>query len=143
MTVVNGVSPYSNTRAVQSTSAESNRSQELGQDLFLQLLVTQLRYQDPLRGGTQDTGQMITQLTLFSLMEQLVKLQQTVERSEQLSENGRALGLLNRTVEVLDDQGQPVRGKVTAVNFYSSQPYLTIDGREFPLRKVVAVEGEE
>ncbi|HPZ65380.1 MAG TPA: hypothetical protein PLC75_07245, partial [Bacillota bacterium] len=93
--------------------------------------------------GTQDTGQMITQLTLFSLMEQLVKLQQTVERSEQLSENGRALGLLNRTVEVLDDQGQPVRGKVTAVNFYSSQPYLTIDGREFPLRKVVAVEGEE
>ena len=51
MTVVNGVSPYSNTRAVQSTSTESNRSQELGQDLFLQLLVTQLRYQDPLSGG--------------------------------------------------------------------------------------------
>jgi len=43
-----------------------------------------------LERGYPDTGQMITQLTLFSLMEQLVKLQQTVERSEQLSENGRA-----------------------------------------------------
>jgi flagellar basal-body rod modification protein FlgD len=135
MTEITGVSGAALTQGSMSIS-----NQQFSTDLFLQLLVTQLRYQDPMSGG-QDTGEMITQLTMFTLLEQVVKLQQTVELQAFSQGNQQALGLLNRQVEVTGFDGLPVSGTVSAVDFRTTGAYLTIGEFEYPLSSVIRVEG--
>jgi flagellar basal-body rod modification protein FlgD len=50
----------------------------LGQDAFLQLLVTQLQHQDPLQ--PQDDSQFLAQLAQFSSLEQLTQMNQSIQQ---------------------------------------------------------------
>lgn len=141
MDSVNSV--YSNTAPPAITTTTPKRpSQQLGTDLFLQLLVTQLRYQDPMSGG-QDTGEMMTQLTLFTLLEQVTKLQQAVEKQNVLQEHQRALGLLNQNVTVMGLGGTLVHGTVSAVDYRGAEPYITVNGLEHRLSALVRVEAKD
>lgn len=113
----------------------------MGTDLFLQLLVTQMRYQDPL-SGQQDTGQLMTQLTLFTLVEQVTKLQQAVAQQGAALAHTRALGLLNRRVEVMGTDGTLRQGEVSAVAFQQGRTLLTVGAQEYPDSAVTRVEGD-
>lgn len=115
-------------------------NQQFSTDLFLQLLVTQLRYQDPM-SGSQDTGELITQLTMFTMLEQVIKLQQTVEEQSAMQGNQQALNLLNRRVEVAGIDGSALSGTVSAVEFRSSGPYITVGDYDYPLSALLRVEG--
>lgn len=53
------------------------RESALGRDAFLNLLVTQLRHQDPL--APQPNGEFIAQLAQFSSLEQLTSMRQTLD----------------------------------------------------------------
>lgn len=63
------------TSALESASSLPNDA--LGRDAFLQLLVTQLRHQDPME--PQANGDFIAQLAQFSALERLTQIQQTLE----------------------------------------------------------------
>ena len=72
---VNGVTydaaTYGKTeKASNSTSTNSNSS--LNKDAFLQLLVTQMQYQDPL--DPQDNSEYLSQLAQFSSLEQMTNV---------------------------------------------------------------------
>ncbi len=114
--------------------------QEFDSDLFLQLLVTQLRYQDPM-SETQDTGDMISQLTMFTLLEQVVSLQETVEKQSESMDKQHALGLLNQEVEVEGPGDESVSGIVSAVEFRSSGPYITVGENDYPLSSLIRTRG--
>lgn len=137
MTDVSGVS-----RIQQDTQrAEETRSgQDIDKDLFLKLLVTQLRYQDPL-SEQQDMGDFITQLTMFTLVEQVTSMQKALEEQKAASDSATVLALLNREVELMDETGMPVRGVVTSVDFSGQQPRITVNGYEYPFSSVLRVEG--
>ena len=92
--------------------------------------------------GSQDTGQMITQMTMFTLLEQVVKLQQTVELQSRAQEQFNALNLLNSKVTVVGADGALVSGTVTAIYYGENTPYITVQGVDYPLSAVVRV-GEE
>lgn len=126
--------------AYQSRETAAENRTGLGSDLFLQLLVAQMRYQNPL-SEEQDTGQMITQLALFSMLEQIVKMQQGLENQGYAASRSGALNLLNRTVDVADAEGALISGTVTAVSLAGAQPLLTINGREYPYSALIKVEG--
>ena len=90
--IVNGITPQSNTG--KPLPEPSNR---LGKDDFLQLLVTQLRYQDPTNPMSNE--EFIAQTAQFSALEQmqdvntniksLIELQKTSARTEALSLIGK------------------------------------------------------
>ena len=68
----NSTSPTTATAALAS-----NRETALGKDAFLQLLVTQLRHQDPTQPKAD--GEFIAQLAQFSSLEQLTQIQKTLD----------------------------------------------------------------
>lgn len=78
-------------------------SNAMGKQEFLKLLITQLRYQDPLR-PTQDQ-EFVAQLAQFSSLEEI----QNVARFSSLQSG---LGLLGRQVVAKREDGQSVTGTV-------------------------------
>jgi flagellar basal-body rod modification protein FlgD len=60
-----------------TTATAPNRETQLGKDAFLQLLVTQLRHQDPTQPKAD--GEFIAQLAQFSSLEQLTQIQKTLD----------------------------------------------------------------
>jgi flagellar basal-body rod modification protein FlgD len=70
--------PIASTSSQQDPAATLvDRRSQMGKDAFLQLLVTQLKNQDPT--APQDNGEFIAQLATFSSLEQLTQIQQTLQ----------------------------------------------------------------
>ena len=67
----------SSNNGIETTASRTNG---LGREAFLQLLVTQLAHQDPLK--PQEDGAFIAQLAQFSSLEQLTSIQDTLESIE-------------------------------------------------------------
>ncbi len=87
-----------------SSSTAASKSNELGKDEFLNLLVTQMNNQNPLE--PQDNGEFIAQLAQFSSLEGIDNLNDTVSgfvSSYQSSAALEATALVGRQVQVQTD----------------------------------------
>jgi flagellar basal-body rod modification protein FlgD len=73
MSSINGVGAGSS--AAQDVAAMTNRL--ANQDIFMQLLVAQLRYQNPMKPA--DGVEFMTQLTQFSQLEQMAAMRKDVK----------------------------------------------------------------
>lgn len=97
---------------------------DLSKDAFLQLLTTQLRYQNPLE-PTNDK-EFLAQMAQFTALEQMNNLNSAFQLNQ-------ASALINKNVEAAlknEDSGEitKVEGKVIAVNVKENKPYLIIQG---------------
>lgn len=63
-----------------ATAAATQREKTLGQDAFMQLLITQLTHQDPTR-PKEDT-EFIAQLATFSQLEKLTEIAASIKNLE-------------------------------------------------------------
>ncbi|MEY4590598.1 MAG: hypothetical protein RL497_2674 [Pseudomonadota bacterium] len=80
---------------------DEKTSNELGQDAFLQLMISQLKNQDPL--SPQDNGEFVSQLAQFSSVEGLDKLNNNFDSFANKFVSNQALqasSLVGRTVTV-------------------------------------------
>lgn len=112
----------------------NTNNSSLGKDAFLQLLVTQMKYQDPLNPNT-DT-EFVAQLATFSQLEQMQNLSQT-------SANSQAYGLVGGTVAVkYKDSSGNIAYKTGVVDFATmnaGKAMLYIDGSYYSLDQVDTV----
>lgn len=99
-----------------NTSASTVGSSTLGKDAFLQLLVAQMKYQDPLNPSS-DT-EWIAQMATFSTLEEMQNMNTTLG-------NSQALSLVGQTVIVKVDNNL-VGGKVDYVAMQAGKAYLSI-----------------
>ncbi len=112
--------------AAKTTSDASKKSSknELGKDAFLELLVTQMKYQDPLNPNT-DT-EYIAQLATFSQLEQLQNLGSTTS-------NTQAFSLVGKTVMLKTENSTGntayVTGKVDYVTTSGKSTQLSVNGK--------------
>lgn len=120
--------------AIESTKKETKGTSELGKDAFLQLLVAQMKYQDPLN-PTSDT-QYIAQLAQFSQLEQLQNLSATNENSQMLSLVGKEVCV---SVENADGTESYKNGKVSGVTISGGKAFLEVDGSIYEADKLVQV----
>jgi flagellar basal-body rod modification protein FlgD len=79
-TIVNGIDT---TAANSYTSSSSSSSTDLDKDAFLQLLVTQMKYQDPLDPG--DSTEYMSQLAQYSALEATMNVSDTLEKGNALN----------------------------------------------------------
>jgi len=115
--------------------------QELGRDAFLQLLVLQLRNQDPL--DPQSNEAMLAQLAQFSALEQQTNLN---DNFETLSGNIDQLNfisanqLLGQRVSGIDVNGVERQGIVERVQLDGSLVVLTVDGEQMTMAGVLEID---
>ncbi len=139
MTEVAAANSYGAHSSRGSSSTGAKKNTELGTDTFLQLLVTQMRYQDPFSGG-QDMGEFMNQVAQFTMLERVVKLQQTLEDYVASQAPVKALTLLNKTVEVMDENGEVRRGEASKVRFEGGIPLISVNDKEYYLQDIISVE---
>ncbi|TAL30138.1 MAG: hypothetical protein EPN93_20150 [Spirochaetes bacterium] len=109
-----------------------------GKDMFMKLLVTQLRHQDP----TQPMAdrEFIAQMAQFSSLEQMQNINTAIQGMNKSSRTGEAYALLGRRVEAMSaTTGQPVQDVVSKVFFRDNEIRLLVGKTEVGLADIHAV----
>ncbi|MES1190162.1 MAG: flagellar hook capping FlgD N-terminal domain-containing protein [Steroidobacter sp.] len=95
----------------------------LGEQDFLNIMLTQLQFQDPLK--PIDNQQFVAQLAQFSALEINREESNNVNNLLAVESNSQSIGLLGRNVEVATNSGSAV-GNVTAISVAKGSPALTV-----------------
>lgn len=137
-----------NAEAYASTQTkEVKKNDDLGKDAFLQLLVTQLKNQDPL--DPQDNSSYIAELAQFSSLEQMTNVVKNLEDLGGVVENidtsvlvGQLSSMIGRgidwveTINEADEEGNPVsrketmKGVVDGVTIVDGNPNIVVSGED-------------
>jgi flagellar basal-body rod modification protein FlgD len=131
---VTGTAPVAGT-PVEFSSGTGSASAD--KDMFLKLLVAQMKYQDPM--NPTDSSEFLSQSAQFTALE---KMSTTAEQVTQLVGLQMAFGassLVGRTVSYPMADGTSVSGAVSSVKFTSTGPILTVDGVDVAFSEVTAV----
>jgi flagellar basal-body rod modification protein FlgD len=111
--------------AKAKAAAEENG---LNKDEFLQLLVGQLKNQNPLSPvGSQE---FMSQMAAFSTLEQVTNLAVAGEEQKQMMAVNQSLTLVGHNVTYTKEDGTTAEGKVESVDFGEEGFTLTIGGVE-------------
>ena len=104
-------------------SAATTSASKLTLEDFLQVLLTQLTYQDPLK--PMDNQEFMAQIAQFTTLEQTQQVNKNIEALLNNQSSLQSVGLIGRTVDISTDAG-PFSGTVTALSLAGSQPLLTL-----------------
>ncbi len=131
--MINAVDP-----ALTELASESALFDGLGGDAFLQLLVAQLRYQDPL--APTDPASMLEQTSQFANVEAVQKMNDLQTQMLGFSQFQAAASLIGSEVTADEADLGPITGLVVGVTATSTGPILRFaDGTEVDVHDVVQV----
>jgi len=133
---INGVSSSSSSNPIASAiGATSNNL--VSEQAFLQLLITQLKNQDPTNPA--DPTQFVSQLASFSSLEQQTQLN---TQMTQVLDNS-VTGLIGKTATVTDPTQSSgfSTGTVSGIVYYANGPAVTINGNNYALSDIQNVSG--
>lgn len=125
----------SSSYTTSSTTSSRNTSSELGKDEFLNLLVTQLKYQDPL--DPADSTEYVSQLAQFSSLEQMTNIATGINSMQALTMAGKYV-----TATVTDSstgETSTVEGTVDSVKMSNGEASIYINGTEVSLEDITNV----
>jgi len=132
--VINDVSSKLSNQYGEKTKARTTGS-ELSKDAFLQLLVTELKYQDPLN-PTNDKD-FLAQMAQFSALEQMQNMSTSMNAQQ-------ANNLIGKTVTAKlvgekpgDDQ--TITGVVEATKIKSGKTYVVVNGNDVEVNQVESI----
>lgn len=108
---------------------------DLGKDDFLNLLVTQLRYQDPL--NPTDDKEFIGQMAQFSALEQMQNLNSSFTATKAYALIGR--GVIANVVDKTTKEIKVIEGDVSSIKQSGGKYYAIVDGIEVDVDDIVDV----
>jgi flagellar basal-body rod modification protein FlgD len=114
------------------------RTDQMDKDVFLQLLVAQMRYQDP--SNPTSTTEFMSQTATFTQVE---KLEQLASQNAELLTLQRSLSagaLVGHDVSYTAEDGTTVSGTVSSVRFPSDEePAAVVGGVSVPLGRLTQI----
>jgi flagellar basal-body rod modification protein FlgD len=123
-----------------SNTATNSTTSVLGKDDFLKLLVTELKYQDPL--SPTDNTQFIAEMAQFSSLEQLQNVNNnlsSLSTLQNLSQVNFAVNLVNHRVIGTDSSGTAVDGTVTNVSVSSGDTSVIVNGSTISMSDIIKI----
>jgi flagellar basal-body rod modification protein FlgD len=129
----------SSTSSTSSTTALQNPTSILGKDDFLKLLVSQLKYQDPLK--PTDQSQFMSQMAQFSTVEGINNLQSTLQSMSQGNAVSQAVGLIGKQVTWLQDDGTAATGSADSISTLDGAVTVHVGGTDVALADILKVAG--
>ncbi|TXN29208.1 flagellar hook assembly protein FlgD [Lacisediminihabitans profunda] len=123
-------SPVSTT-GIYTTGAARSPSQSMDSEVFMKLLVTQLRNQDP--SAPMDSNAMIAQTTQLSMMEKMTQLSTTSTEDFSLQMRIAAANIVGKQVTYTGKDGATVTGIAKSVSFAGSVPQVSVGGVDVAL----------
>ncbi|HHT98103.1 MAG TPA: hypothetical protein GXZ90_09455 [Clostridiales bacterium] len=135
MSKVDNIQSINNNNDAIKTNRKGNS--DLGKEAFLQLLVAQLKYQDPLNPSS-DT-EFVSQLANFSQLEQLQNL-------SKVTTNSQAFGLVGKTVIVKSEDSagkiEHKKGVIDFINISGGKAQVSIEEQLYDLEQITSVIDE-
>lgn len=128
----------STTPGVLGSSAftTSTASASADKDMFLQLLVAQMRYQDP--SNPADSSQFLAQSAQFTSLEKLQNLTDQTSQLVALQVTFGANNLVGKNVAYHAPDGTTKTGVINSVRFEATGPVLQVNGEDIHLADVLA-----
>ena len=125
--------------ATATATAEVNRTDQMGKDTFLKLLVAQMRYQDP--SNPTSSSEFMAQTATFTQVE---KLEELATQNAALLTMQRAMSagaMVGRTVSYTDTDGSTKTGTVSAVRLGGAdgEPQAVVGGAPVPMGRLTEV----
>ena len=113
------------------------RTDQMGKDVFLQLLVAQMRYQDP--NSPASTTEFMSQTATFTQVEKLEEIAAQNASLVSLQRSLSAGALVGHTVSYTDEKGATVTGTVGSVKISGDEPSAVVDGVDVPIGRLTEV----
>lgn len=117
----------------KTSAASTDGASTLGKDQFLQLLVTQLKYQDPM--NPMDDKEFIGQMAQFSSLEQMQNLNTSFSTT-------KALGLVGKyvtgTIEK-DGQSEEIEGIAQSVKMTAGKAFVVVNGQDISVDSITEI----
>ncbi|KQQ25685.1 MULTISPECIES: flagellar hook assembly protein FlgD [unclassified Frondihabitans] len=133
-----GITGTVTTSVPASTTATSRApKQSMDSEMFLQLLVSQLKNQDP--SSPMDTNAMISQTTQLAMMEQVTNNTTTGNENFSLQMRISAANLVGKQVTYDDGTGTQVSGTASSVSFTGTVPTVSVGGKDIPLDSISGI----
>lgn len=132
-----GFVPGTAATAAPKDGPTTTTSKSEDKDMFLQLLVAQMKYQDP--SNPADSSEFLAQTAQFTALE---KMQEVADQTSQLVALQVAFGassMVGRTVTYPAADGTISTGVVDSVQFGATGPVLKVDGNDVFLAQVQSV----
>ena len=126
---VTGVN-YSTAAASSNNTSSTKTSQDLGKDDFLNLLVTQLKYQDPL--SPMEDKEFISQMAQFTSLEQMKNMNNSVQITQ-------ATSFIGKQVTWADSQGNEMSGVVKSVKIVNGEARVLVGDQTLELKQILTV----
>lgn len=133
----------SSVSGVNSSSSQNNTEttkllfKEMGPETFLELLITQLKHQDPL--NPMENSELVQQLNQIYELQANMKLVDAFEALGMWQNVASAMSLLGKTVQGLADSGEPVSGQVDRVSFANGTAQLHVGSEVIRLENLTEV----
>lgn len=111
------------------------KSQQLGKDDFLKILMTQLTHQDPTK--PMEDREFISQMAQFSSLEQMTNMAKGFTDLSSMLSSGQAMNSLGQTVEIQMGE-RVVRGRVDGVTT-GQYPQVLVEGNYYDFANVKSI----
>lgn len=137
-----GITPNQGTSGTgHVATATSAKNDGLGQDAFLQLLLAQLKNQDPFK--PMEDRDFVAQLAQLNSLNQLTEMNATLTQLSSSQTLAQASALIGKTVTGLTTLGSQVTGVVAGLRLIDSKVMLDVDGMTVPFDTIVEVSQPE
>jgi flagellar basal-body rod modification protein FlgD len=133
------VSGVSGTATYTATTAVERKDQGSQKDMFLKLLVAQMKYQDP--ANPASSSEFMAQTATFTQVEKLEEIAAQNASMLALQRSSSAGALVGRTVTFTDESGATKTGAVTAVRLGTDNTEATavVGGVAVPMGRITEV----
>lgn len=135
---ITAVAPSAPAAGLTAAAPTRAPKQTMDGDMFMQLLVIQLKNQDP--SAPMDTNAMMAQTTQLSEMQKLTDIAANSTQDFSLQMRSAAAALIGRNVTYTGSDGTPGSGTATAVSYSGSVPQVTVNGTSVALDALTGVD---